>query len=92
MKTMHKRRASASATQLTVRGVPAHIDRALRGKAAAEHRSLNDVLVEALGRGAGVEAAPVYDDLDHLAGRWVEDPGFDAALAAQDLVDDEMWR
>ena len=89
---MQKRRTGNSTSQLTVRGVPAHIDRALRGKAAAEHRSLNEVLVEALGRGAGVEAAPVFTDLDHLAGKWEEDPAFDAALAAQDLVDEEMWR
>jgi len=61
-------------------------------KAAGKHRSHDDVLVDSLGPVAGVEVVPPFDDLDHLVGKWEEDPGFDAALAAQDLVDEEMWR
>jgi plasmid stability protein len=79
-------------SQLTVRSVPPAVDRALRHKAANERRSLNAVMVEALGRGAGLEAAPIHDDLDHLAGRWEEDQAFDAAVAAQDEVDENLWR
>ena len=48
--------------------------------------------VEALGRGAGVEEAPLHDDLDALAGRWEEDPAFDAAIAAQDEIDAGLWQ
>lgn len=86
------RRAPSASAQLTVRNVPVSVDRALRRKAATEHRSLNEVLVEALGRGGGGIEAPVYDDLDHLAGTWKEDPGFDKALAEQDRVDEGLWR
>lgn len=86
------RPAPRTKSQLTVRNVPSPIDRALRRKASSEHRSLNEVLVEALGRGVGSLEAPFYDDLDHLAGTWEEDPGFDAAMVAQDQVDEGLWR
>jgi hypothetical protein len=34
----------------------------------------------------------VYRDLDTLAGRWVEDHEFDRAIAAQERVDEALWR
>jgi len=55
--------------------------------------SLNQVAVEALTLAAGLaEERPTYHDLDHLAGTWVDDPEFDAAVQAQDQVDAELWR
>ena len=75
-----------------MRGVPPAVDSALRRRAASEKRSLNAVVVEALGRGAGLEGAPLHDDLDALAGRWEEDPAFDAAIAAQDEIDAGLWQ
>jgi hypothetical protein len=80
------------ALQLTVRSVPPAVDHALRRKAASEKRSLNAVVVDALGRGAGLDEASIHDDLDHLAGKWDEDPAFDAAIAAQDEIDANLWR
>ena len=80
--------------QYTVRGVPVQVDGALRRKASLEGRSLNHVLREALAREAGVGGVDevVYRDLDTLAGTWVEDPEFDRAIAAQDRVDEALWR
>jgi hypothetical protein len=77
-----------------VRDVPAHVDSALRGKAQAEGKSLNHVLREALAREAGVAGGPdvLHHDLDGLAGQWVEDAEFDRALAAQDHIDESLWR
>lgn len=80
--------------QYTVRDVPARVDEALRRKAKQEGRSLNGVVLGALEREAGVggdDAAP-HHDLDHLAGRWEPDAEFDAAVAAQDTVDEALWR
>jgi hypothetical protein len=50
--------------------------------------SLNEVLRAALIREAESIYAPqrVYTDLDALAGSWVEDAGFDAAIRVQDQV------
>ena len=86
--------ASSRAAQYTVRGVPAHVDKALRVRARREQVSLSELLRRALAREAGVaaDAEVAYDDLDHLAGRWHEDRGFDRAIAAQDRVDEDLWR
>ena len=79
--------------QYTLRNIPREVDRALRLRARREGRSLNDVAVEALAHGAGVSKAPVrHRDLSGIAGSWVEDPEFDAALRDQDRVDPEMWK
>lgn len=80
--------------QYTVRAIPAHVDRALRRKAAAERKSLNTVLRDALIREADVEDPQrrVHTDLDALAGTWLDDPAFDEAIQAQDQVDSSLWR
>ena len=90
-----RRRASSPATvQYTVRSVPGHVDKALRRKAQEEHKSLNEVLRDALIREADGTDLPgrVYTDLDALAGSWVDIPGFDEAIQAQDRVDETLWR
>ena len=71
-----------------MRSVPAHVDKALRRKAQRERKSLNEVLRDALIRGAECTDVPerVYPDLDALAGSWVDVPGFDAVIQAQDRV------
>src|SRR5712691_10998200 len=78
--------SSPPTVQYTVRNVPAHGDKALRRKAQIERKSLNEVLREALIREAEGTNVPerLYTNLDALAGSWVEDPGFDEALHAQD--------
>lgn len=79
--------------QYTIRYVPPSVDRALRERAKAEKKSLNQAALEALSRGAGVtEERAVHHDLDHIMGTWEEDPEFDKALAAQDVIERELWR
>src|SRR6185436_4502330 len=80
--------------QYTVRNVPRRVDAALRRKAAEEGKSLNEVLRQAVIREAGLagDERRTYHDLDHLAGTWVEDPDFDAAIAAQDVIDESLWK
>ena len=79
--------------QYTIRRVPNLVDVALRRRAQEQGRSLNQVALEALARGAGVsgERGP-QRDLRDVAGTWRNDRAFDRALAAQDTVDEEMWR
>lgn len=87
-------RADAATVQYTVRSVPAHVDKALRRKAQEGRKSLNEVLREALIREAEGAEGPgrLYTDLDTLAGSWVDVPGFDDAIRAQDQVDEALWR
>jgi hypothetical protein len=87
-----KRRQEEKSIQLTVRGVPSQVKKTLMKRADSERKSLNAILVEALSDAAGLASQPtIYCDLDHLAGRWVEDPDFDKAIADQDQIDDSMW-
>jgi hypothetical protein len=79
--------------QYTIRGVPEALDRVLRERARKTGKSLNEAALDALRRGAGVDTQPkVYTDLDHLIGKWEDDPQFERAIADQDVVDEELWR
>lgn len=79
--------------QYTIRNVPGTLDEALRRAAREQGKSLNEVAIEALARGAGVTAERVRQrDLNDIAGTWRKDPAFDSARAAQDTIDEEMWR
>jgi hypothetical protein len=79
--------------QYTIRNVPSILDEALRRAARARGKSLNEIAIEALARGAGVtgERDP-QRDLGDVAGMWRKDPAFDSALAGQDTIDAEVWR
>ena len=58
-----------------------------------EGKSLNEVAVAALVRGAGLEARErVKRDLSDIAGTWQEDPAFDSAIAEQQKIDEAMWQ
>ena len=79
--------------QYTIRGVPRAVGAKLHDKARREGKSINKVAIETLMRGLGMTTEPVvYDDLDSLAGTWVDDPEFDAAIREMDLVDEEIWK
>jgi plasmid stability protein len=79
--------------QYTIRKVPNSLDAALRRRAHEQGKSLNEVAIEALARGAGVsEERCRQRDLHDIAGTWLTDRAFERALAAQDTVDKELWR
>ncbi len=79
--------------QYTLRAVPEVVDRELRSRAAHERQSLNAVALNVIAVGLGLSGKPMdFRDLDALAGTWVEDPSFDAALREMDTVDGELWQ
>ena len=79
--------------QYTIRGIPPAIDGALRARARAAGQSLNKAAVDALAEGAGLAGAPrKRRDLRDIAGTWKADKAFESALAAQDRVDEDLWR
>ncbi len=93
MKRRRREARAADAVQYTIRSVPKVVDRSLRRQAARLGKSLNEVTVSALARGAGVEAeARQHHDVDFLFGSWVEDPAVDRSLAEQRTVDEDLWR
>jgi hypothetical protein len=79
--------------QYTVRGIPPALDAALRQRARASRKSLNEAAVEALAEGAGLVGAPrKRRNLADIAGTWKSDKAFDDAIAAQDRVDEDLWK
>ena len=79
--------------QYTLRGIPRVVDEALRQRAKAEGKSLNEVAVGALADGLGLaEEEVVRRDLADVVGTWRKDPASDAALAAQHRVDADLWK
>jgi hypothetical protein len=79
--------------QYTIRGIPPAIDSAVRERARAEGKSLNEVAVEALADGLGLgEADVVRRDLSDVVGTWKREAAVEAALAAQDRVDEDLWK
>lgn len=78
--------------QYTIRNVPTPLDAALRRSARERGKSLNEVAIEALAKGAGLSERWPQRDLSDIAGTWRKDAAFDSAVAAQDTVDKELWR
>ena len=79
--------------QYTLRKIPRHLDQALRRKARQERKSLNRVALEALMRGAGLSEKPIrHRNVRDLVGCWYEDPETEEVLAAQRVIEPELWR
>jgi hypothetical protein len=78
--------------QYTLRNIPDYLDTALRSAAREQGKSLNEVAILALARGAGLHEGPRRQrDLSDVAGSWHHDPAFESARAAQDTIDDALW-
>ena len=79
--------------QYTIRNIPENLDDALRSAARERGKSLNEIAIETLTRGAGItQHRNRRRDVGDIAGTWRKDAAFDRALAAQDTVDEEMWQ
>jgi hypothetical protein len=79
--------------QYTVRGIPDILDVALRERARAAGKSLNETAIDVLAEGTGLIGAPrKRRDLGDIAGTWKADKVFEAAITAQDQVDEDLWK
>ena len=79
--------------QYTIRGIPPAVDSALRKRARADGKSLNEAAVDALAEGTGVAGAPrKRRHLGDLAGTWTSEKAVNAALEDQDRVDESLWQ
>ena len=79
--------------QYTIRGIPPAVDHALRQRARAAGKSLNETAVDALVVGSGMAGSPrKRRDLRDIADTWKPDQAVERALAAQDQVDADLWR
>jgi hypothetical protein len=79
--------------QYTIRRIPRSVDEALRRRARTEGKSLNEVALDVLRDGLGLRGEPVVRrDLSDIAGTWQQEAAVEAALAAQDQVDEDLWK
>ena len=73
--------------------IPAYLENELRERAAAEHRSVDLVTLDAVKRGLAVPPATSKKrDLSDLAGRRTMDAETLAALDEQRQIDPELWK
>ena len=78
--------------QYTTRGIPPALDAAIRQRARRQGKSLNEVVVAALAQGLGFDLSRVVRrDVSDIVGTWKRDAALEAALLAQDRVDDQLW-
>ncbi len=79
--------------QYTIRGIPPKVNNALRARARAAGKSLNEAAITALAEGTGVIGGRrKRRSLADIAGTWKPDKRSRAVLAAQDRVDRNLWR
>ena len=79
--------------QYTIRNIPKVLDQALRRRARQHNKTLNEVVIEAMASGLGVQQAPAKrrSVREIFAGR-SKDGDLEAALADQRRIDPELWR
>ena len=79
--------------QYTLRGIPSAVDLALRARARAAGKSLNEAALDALADASGAAGSRrKRRDLGDIAGTWKSDKAITTALADQDRVDEDLWR
>jgi len=77
----------------TLRNIPLAVDQALRQKARDDGRSLNEVAIEALARGIGIDqTVKLNHEMDFLIATWIEDPEVEKALADQRRIEESEWK
>jgi len=80
--------------QYTIRGVSSAIDEAIRTRAKATGKSLNETALDALADGVGLNGTPrKRRDLSDIVGTWVSEPEVEQVLEEQrNKIDEDMWR
>jgi hypothetical protein len=79
--------------QYTLRGIPPAVDNALRARARAAGKSLNEAAIDALAEASGMAGVRrKRRDLSDIARTWKADKAVATALADQDRVDEDLWR
>ena len=74
--------------------IPDELGRVIKERAAAEHKNLDAVILDALARGLGVELRKPTKkrDLSDIAGSWLIDPETEAVFEEQRRIDPDLWK
>ena len=77
---------------LTLKSISPEMDEALRKRAEAEGKSVDEVATEILHAQLLPFRGPKVRDLSEFAGTWIDDPVVNQALKDQDQIEPDMWR
>lgn len=77
----------------TLANLPDDIDRALRERAAAEHKSPEAIIVDLVASCLEAKTPQTRGSIGHASdiGNWKADPDFAAAIRDQKLIDWKAW-
>jgi len=85
--------------QITIRGIPSDIEKAIRNESKRKGLSLNKVIISLLEKTVSIQKKRVakkvsYHDLDHLSGVWskAEAEEFEKNLRDQRQIDEDVWK
>ena len=84
--------------QITLRGIPADIERTIKREAEKKGLSVNKALISLLERATGttekVQKKSLHHDLDHLCGIWTnkEAEEFIKNIEFQRNIDEDLWK
>lgn len=81
---------------VTLRNVPADVQKAIRAKARQKRISVNKAVLELLQERVGIlqnQKKTRHHDLDALAGSWsaAEEKAFQRAVGAARRIDEDLW-
>jgi hypothetical protein len=76
--------------QYTIRSIPTKLDHALRQRSKVTGKSLNEIVIATLEKGAGITAHSEFDDLDWFIGGKSLDGSFDEDLNWLDNLPKEL--
>lgn len=82
---------------ITLRNIPAEVQRAIRAKARQKNISVNKAVIELLQERIGIlenQKTTLHRDLDELAGSWSgrEAKAFERAIEVGRQIDEGLWR
>ncbi len=73
---------------MQIQNIPRKIDEALRARAQAQGKTVDQVALEAIETGLGLSVGGGKQrDLSDIAGTWVEDPIFDEVRRSHETID-----
>jgi hypothetical protein len=84
--------------QITLRGIPAEIERMIRREAERKGVSLNKAFIALLEKTTGTKdkalKKSLHHDLDHLCGIWTkkEAEEFTRSVEFQRRIDEDLWK
>ena len=84
--------------QITIRGIPPDVEKAIRREAREKKVSLNRAILNLLEKAVGKKGKRsdkhIYKDLDYLCGAWAKEEGeeFNASLRSLREIDEDIWK